>query len=129
GYIDVRVNTEQQSYDIHERIEAISAEPDVPGTTIRLEGGINRPPMEFNEKNRALLEQVKSVGESFGLDVTHVHAGGGSDASFPSALGVATIDGLGPVGGELHNVEEYLELDSLAERCYLVAETVRELSK
>lgn len=127
--IDVRINTEQQSHEIHERIEAICAEADVPGTTIRLEGGINRPPMEFGDKNRALLERVKSIGESFGLNVTHIHAGGGSDASFPSALGVATIDGLGPVGGELHNVDEYLELDSLAERCYLLAETVRELSK
>lgn len=128
GYVDVRVESDEQSLEIAKQIENICSVPDVPGTTIDLEGGITRPPMELDDKNQKLLEIVKEVGNSFGLKVTDSHTGGGSDASFPSHLGVATIDGVGPIGGKLHNEGEYLEIDSLTERCFLLAETVSRLS-
>ena len=128
GYVDVRVESDEQSLEIAKQIETICSVPDVPGTTIDLEGGITRPPMELDDKNQKLLEIVKEVGSSFGLKVTDSHTGGGSDASFPSHLGVATIDGVGPIGGKLHNEGEYLEIDSLTERCFLLAETVSRLS-
>ncbi|WP_342560785.1 M20 family metallopeptidase [Psychrobacillus sp. FSL W7-1457] len=128
GYVDVRVESDEQSLEIAKQIETICSVPDVPGTTIDLEGGITRPPMELDDKNQKLLEIVKEVGNSFGLKVTDSHTGGGSDASFPSHLGVATIDGVGPIGGKLHNEGEYLEIDSLTERCFLLAETVSRLS-
>lgn len=129
GYVDVRVSSEEQSLEVAKKIEEICSVPDVPGTTIQLEGGITRPPMELDEKNQMLLDIVKEVGNSFGLIVKDTHTGGGSDASFPSHLGVATIDGVGPIGGKLHNEGEYLEIDSLTERCFLLAETVARLSK
>ncbi len=128
GYVDVRVESDEQSLEIAKQIETICSVPDVPGTTIDLEGGITRPPMELDDKNQKLLEIVKEVGNSFGLKITDSHTGGGSDASFPSHLGVATIDGVGPIGGKLHNEGEYLEIDSLTERCFLLAETVSRLS-
>ncbi len=128
GYVDVRVESDEQSLEIAKKIETICSVPDVPGTTIDLEGGITRPPMEPDEKNQRLLEIVKEVGNSFGLTIKDSHTGGGSDASFPSHLGVATIDGVGPVGGKLHNEGEYLEINSLTERCFLLAETVARLS-
>ena len=128
GYVDVRVESDEQSLEIAKQIENICSVPDVPGTTIDLEGGITRPPMELDDKNQKLLEIVKEVGNSFGLKITDSHTGGGSDASFPSHLGVATIDGVGPIGGKLHNEGEYLEIDSLTERCFLLAETVSRLS-
>ena len=129
GYVDVRVCSEEQSLEIAKKIGEICSVPDVPGTTIQLEGGITRPPMELDKKNQMLLDIVKEVGNSFGLIVKDSHTGGGSDASFPSHLGVATIDGVGPIGGKLHNEGEYLEIDSLTERCFLLAETVARLSK
>lgn len=128
GYVDVRIESDEQSLEIAKQIENICSVPDVPGTTIDLEGGITRPPMELDDKNQKLLEIVKEVGNSFGLKVTDSHTGGGSDASFPSHLGVATIDGVGPIGGKLHNEGEYLEIESLTERCFLLAETVSRLS-
>ena len=129
GYVDVRIESDEQSLEIAKQIENICSIPDVPGTTIDLEGGITRPPMELDEKNQKLLEIIREVGSSFGLKVTDSHTGGGSDASFPSHLGVATMDGVGPIGGKLHNEGEYLEIDSLTERCFLLAETISKLSE
>ena len=129
GYVDVRVESEAQSLEIIKRIERICSIPDVEGTTIDLEGGINRPPMELDEKNQRLVAIIKEVGTTFGLTVTDTHTGGGSDASFPSHLGVATVDGFGPIGGKLHNEGEYLEISSLTERCFLLAKTISKLSE
>jgi len=127
--IDVRITREDQGPIIAQQIKDICATSDVPGTELQLEGDINRPPLELNERNKQLLQIVKEVGSSIGLTIEDVHTGGGSDASFPSALGVATIDGLGPVGGELHNENEYMVIETLTERCNLLAHLIDELSK
>lgn len=127
--IDVRISKNEQGPIIDQKIKDICATTDVPGTKLELSGGINRPPLELNEKNKQLLKTIKEVGQSIGLTIEDVHTGGGSDASFPSALGVATIDGLGPVGGELHNENEYMVIETLTERCNLLAHVIVELSK
>ena len=40
-----------------------------------------------------------------------------------------TLDGFGIVGGKLHTPEEYVELDSVAPRIYLLTRMLVELSK
>lgn len=81
-----------------------------------------------NENTIELLEVIKSVGKELGIEIKDMATGGGSDASFTSAKGVATIDGLGPVGGNAHTEEEYLEVGSLVERAELLARVIERLS-
>ena len=50
--------------------------------------------------------------------------GGGSDANFTAALGIATIDGLGPVGESPHTFDERILAHSIVERAKLVALSV-----
>ena len=47
--------------------------------------------------------------------------GGASDANTTAGMGVPTLDGLGPVGGNDHAPTEYLELDSVVPRTTLLA--------
>lgn len=126
--VDVRVSNTEQSDDIVRQIESICSIPDIEGTKIELTGGIRRPPMELDKQNQELLRVIQNVGENLDLEVSHTHTGGGSDAAFPSDLGVATVDGLGPIGGEMHSENEYLEVDSLVERTELLAETIKHLA-
>lgn len=128
GMIDVRITSREQARYVRKQIEKICATPDIKGTNITLKGGINRLPLELNQANKKLLLVVQDVADSIGIELKAVHTGGGSDASFPANLGVATIDGLGPIGGGLHNEDEYLEIHSLTERCFLLAETISRLS-
>jgi len=39
--------------------------------------------------------------------------GGGSDASTSGAMGIASIDGLGPRGKGFHTIEEFIEAETL----------------
>ena len=82
-------------------------------------------PIEKTESIASMLEVIKQVGEKIGVVITDTATGGSSDGSFTFAAGVATIDGLGPVGGYFHSENEYLEVPSLIERTQLLAELYR----
>ena len=47
--------------------------------------------------------------------------GGGSDGNYLAPMRVPVLDGLGPVGGNLHTEEEYIELPSLVPRAAMLA--------
>jgi glutamate carboxypeptidase len=128
GHIDVRVVTMEQAEQVSKAIRDICSTPDVEGTTIELSGGVTRPPMFPNEKSQQLLDIIKEVGREIGVDVRDTKTGGGSDGNFTAAMGVATIDGLGPVGGNAHSDQEYLDIDTFVERTLLLAKTIKRLS-
>jgi glutamate carboxypeptidase len=128
GHVDVRISLPEQAEEMEKRIQEVCATTDVSGTGIELSGNINRLPMVKNEQTEELLHIIQEVGHEIGLEVTDTQTGGGSDASITSALGIATIDGLGPVGGNPHSENEYLEIPTLTERTVLLMKTIQKIS-
>ncbi len=129
GHIDVRVATVEQAEEMEHKIEEMCASSDVNGTEIELTGDMRRPPMLKNEKIAKLFDVVKKVGAELGIEIKDTKTGGGSDASFTSAMGIPTIDGLGPIGGNAHSEKEYLDIPSLTERMLLLAKVIEKLAK
>ncbi|MFA9557009.1 M20 family metallopeptidase [Evansella sp. AB-rgal1] len=128
--IEIRVNTLKQAEELTNDIKDICTAPDVEGTELELKGGLTRPPMEKSAESIELANVIKKIASNIGLErIDGVATGGGSDAAFTSALGIPTIDGLGPVGGNAHSEDEYLEIKSLTERCLLLAKSIQELSR
>ena len=56
-----------------------------------------------------------------GRDLTEGATGGGSDGNFTAALGVPTLDGLGPIGDGAHAHHEHVVVSELPWRAALVA--------
>ncbi|MGH7056836.1 MAG: hypothetical protein ACREFZ_02995 [Acetobacteraceae bacterium] len=54
----------------------------------------------------------RTVAASFGLDLPHQSAGGGSDAHFTGALGIPSLHGPGAPGEGLHTLTEHIEVPS-----------------
>jgi len=129
AHIDLRISDIEQAAWLEQQVVDICATPDVEGTSIELVGGIDRPPMVKNEQTIKLLEVIQQVGNELGIVIKDMATGGGSDASFTSAMGVATIDGLGPIGGHAHTEEEYLEVASFIERAELLANVIHRLTE
>ncbi|MFD2830964.1 M20 family metallopeptidase [Corticicoccus populi] len=125
--VDVRISTQAQGEWVDSEIKKIVAQADVEGTVIELSGGLNRPPMEFTEGTDSLVHLIQREGRKLGIEVQHTATGGGSDASFPAAIGIDTIDGLGPVGGAQHSDDEYLEINTLTERTALFTELLKSI--
>jgi glutamate carboxypeptidase len=86
----------------------------VPGTRIELEGGIARLPLERTPDSVRLMEAYAEAARASGLGAGEAPLiGGGSDASTSHAMGIASIDGLGPRGIGFHTKEEQIELATL----------------
>lgn len=128
GHVDVRVSSMEQIRPLEQKMEEVCETPDVEGTRIELTGHLDRPPMVKTEKSKALYELAKEIAEELNIDLKETYTGGGSDASFPASMGVATLDGLGPIGGNAHSDSEYLDIPSLEERQQLFIKLVERLS-
>ncbi len=89
---------------------------------LKVEGGLNRPPMERTAGTAALFKRAATLAATMGLDLQEASTGGGSDGNFTSALGVPTLDGMGAVGEGAHATHESLLLNELAPRTALLAE-------
>jgi len=116
--VDVRVPTQEDALHVQETI--LGLKPVTPGVTLRVEGGMGRPPMERTSRNKRLWETARGLGKELGLDLREGMAGGGSDGSTTS-LFTATLDGLGAVGGGAHSTHEFVYIDRMVERCALLA--------
>jgi glutamate carboxypeptidase len=116
--VDVRVPTREDA----RRVEAtiLGLKPITPGVTLRVEGGMGRPPMERTPRNRRLWRTARRLGAELGLDLGEAMAGGASDGNTTS-LFTATLDGLGAVGDGAHARHEFVYADMMVERSALLA--------
>ena len=55
------------------------------------------------------------------MTVAGEFSGGCADSGFTAAVGTPTLCGTGPVGGNAHSPEEYLEVTSLVPRAQAMA--------
>jgi glutamate carboxypeptidase len=83
--------------------------------------GLTRPVWEPNDGGRRLYEKARMVARGLGMELPSQTCGGGSDANFTGAQGVATLDGVGARGNGTHTLQEHIIVDSLQERAQLMA--------
>jgi len=89
--------------------------------TLTVAGGIDRPPMERTRGTVKLYRQARALAAELGWQLEEAATGGASDGNLTSALGIATLDGMGAVGQGAHAKTESIELEHLAPRVALLA--------
>jgi glutamate carboxypeptidase len=94
---------------------------------IEVERGPVRPLWTAHAATMGLYERARRIAGEIGFDLAHAQHGGGSDGNFTGALGVATLDGLGVMGGGAHTHEEHILVSSLVPRATLLARLIAEL--
>jgi glutamate carboxypeptidase len=117
--VDVRVVTMEDAARVEEMFKLLRTHD--AACTLRVEGGINRPPMERGAGTVKLFQTAQRLGAEIGLDLKEASTGGGSDGNFTAAIGVPTLDGMGAVGGGAHSPGEYVVAGHLVERTALLA--------
>jgi glutamate carboxypeptidase len=120
--LDVRVAVPDEAARVDTDLRRLTTT--VPGTTVTVEGGPNRPPMPASASS-GLFARAQAAAETLGLTpLTSVEVGGASDGNFAAGVGTPTLDGLGAVGDHLHAEGEYTVVAAMAERAALLAELV-----
>ena len=112
-----RADLEAAETEIRSMLGALA----VPDVTAELEPMARWWPMEKLERSGRLVELAEAVARQLGFEVSDAATGGASDANTTSGMGVASIDGLGPIGGMDHSPAEYLEVASIVPRTALLA--------
>ncbi len=116
--VDVRFATGDEATRIDTALRALA--PVVPGARLEVTGGVNRPPLERTPAGVALYRTARALAAEIGFDLAEGSTGGASDGNFTAALGVPTLDGLGPQGGGAHAVHEHVLVEDLPRRVALL---------
>lgn len=125
--VDVRYYEKEEVDRITTLMDELAAHPRTNGTHAEYTGGITRPPMLPSEKTKQLCHWIDMIGRDLGIPFGWMASGGGSDGSFAAETGTPTIDGLGPVGGGAHSDNEYMEIDTVIPRYYLLCRTIEKI--
>jgi glutamate carboxypeptidase len=117
--VDVRIARRADGPRVERRFAGLKASD--PRCSVRVSGGINRPPMERTRATAALYRHARALAADLGFVLEEAATGGASDGNFTSALGLPTLDGLGAVGEGAHAAHESVLLEHLAPRTALLA--------
>ena len=111
---------------IDDAVAEVAAARDV---RIESHGSFNRPPKPIDAGAARLFDLVKSAGADLGLAIGWKATGGVCDGNNIAAAGVPVVDTMGARGGAIHSPEEFLLVDSLAERAALSALTIMRIAE
>jgi glutamate carboxypeptidase len=102
-------------------VEAIVTRPTLDGVSATLRRAAFHVPMERTPGNARLAELAIAIAAELGFELRDALTGGASDANTTTAAGLPTLDGLGPIGGDDHSADEWLDLSSVVPRTTLLA--------
>jgi glutamate carboxypeptidase len=108
--------------------QAVAAVAAKHGVKIVVHGGFARAPKPIDADAQKLFELVRRAGADLGQDISWRDTGGVCDGNNIAACGVPVVDTMGARGGSIHSDQEYLIVESLAERARLSALTVLRLA-
>lgn len=112
--VDLRFLSDADGERLVEALRAACVAAAVEGTRLELERTSWRSPLTRTPASAALAEAYGDCQRQSGLGAGEAPlAGGGSDACTTGAIGIPSIDGLGPRGAGFHTREERVELGSL----------------
>jgi glutamate carboxypeptidase len=115
AWIDLRAVTTEAAEELTAAVSDCLAQAcAVEGVEFVVTGGVTRPAFPRMPGTVELYERAAATALVLDTSLVEVAERGGSDASFAAALGVPTLDGLGPICHGSCSREEWIEEDSLA---------------
>jgi glutamate carboxypeptidase len=124
---DVRSPHEDTFEQAGEAVRQIAETNIVPDVSVEMISHGWHRPMEKKEGGARLAALAVQVASELGFELRDAATGGASDANTTSGAGVPSLDGLGPIGGDDHGPNEWLDLSSVVPRISLLAGIVSRL--
>jgi glutamate carboxypeptidase len=115
--VDMRLPTITDSDELVPKVLNLASRTD--GVSVKVTGGLNRPPYEKGNAGAALFEHARTLATELGFDLVDTATGGGSDGNF-TAPHTATLDGLGVDGQGAHTHYEQIYISSIEPRARLL---------
>jgi glutamate carboxypeptidase len=104
-----------------------TAANELPGVAIRT--AFARPAKPMTPAVEAFARGVREVAEQLGQKLPFGKTGGVCDGNILQSVGLPTLDTLGIRGGNLHRLDEYIEIPSIVERAQLLALVLKRIAE
>jgi glutamate carboxypeptidase len=127
--MDIRIQQAEDEVWVRKEIKRIIDQFKRKDYSLNLYGSFDRPVKRVSQATERLFLRLKHLGKHLGLNLDWRDSGGCCDGNNLSLHGLAVLDTLGVRGGNIHNINEYILLDSLIERAALSALLLQDLAK
>ena len=122
--VDVRFKTKAEAGRVDVALNGLT--PVLNEAKISVKKSNERPPMERDATMDRCFEQAKQLAANLGYELAEQGSGGGSDGNITAAIGVPTLDGLGPMGEGAHAAHEQVVISTIPARAALLDRIVAE---
>ncbi|HXZ58998.1 MAG TPA: glutamate carboxypeptidase [Steroidobacteraceae bacterium] len=127
--VNVRVRDKADFARVEEILRKNAAATLIPDTKVTISHGEGYPPLPSNTATDKLAARAQRIYAGIGRTLAAGGNGGASESALAADAGVPALDGLGPVGGGFHSEKEFLELDTVTPRLYLLTMLLTELGR
>ena len=118
--LSLRFNDKKQVKALDKQIRDIADEKKLENIQIQIKRIARRLPVIESEENKAFFKRVKKLAKKLEVRAQSAHRNRPSDICHVPE-GIAVLEGLGPVGGDIQSSNEYIMRDSLIDRASLLA--------
>jgi glutamate carboxypeptidase len=126
--IDIRYRAVEDRSAILRKVRQICELTTVDGTSSSLNIKGEFHPLNPSLESSELFDIYRDIAAQEGVQVEGEHSGGCADSGFIAAAGTPVICGVGPIGGNYHRPDEWMEVKSLSERACFIAKTIEALT-
>lgn len=127
--LDIRISQPEDELWIKEELAKIGQKLKRPDYSLAIYGTFGRPVKRVCAGTERLFQRVQHIGKELGLTIDWKDSGGCCDGNNLARHGLPVLDTLGVRGGNIHSHDEYILLDSLAERATLSALLLLDLAQ
>ena len=120
----LRVRQPEQRDEILAKLNA-AMEP-TPDTQVSVTADPGYPPLIETPEVDALAARAGKIYAELGEGLARSGNGGASESAVAQSVGTPALDGLGLVGGDFHTDHEWIDLNSLEPRLYLITRLLME---
>jgi glutamate carboxypeptidase len=124
--LNVRFRKPEDFDAVLAKVEAGAASTAVADTRVTVTHDPAYPPLTENAQIDALAARAKAIYAELGKTVQLSGNGGASESALAMANGTPALDGLGYVGGDFHTDHEWIDLNSVVPRSYLLTRLLME---
>lgn len=128
AHVDLRFRTVDDRQRLLAEVRRIINTCHLAGTTAEILDEHGFLPLAASEEGQRLFEVYQAAAASEGIACEGVATGGAADSGITANLGVPTICGVGPEGGDFHSPQEFLLVDTMVPRARIAARVIYELA-
>ena len=124
--LNVRFRKQEDFDAVLAKVETAARTTIIADTRVTVSHDPAYPPLTDNAQIDALAARARAIYAEIGKTVELSGNGGASESALAMAEGTAALDGLGYVGGDFHTDHEWIDLDSIVPRLYLLTRLLME---